>query len=563
MSHTLEKPIISGFTQVTVALLALLVAAAAPAQTPIDTRRVSLSTIGEQANNNSGGASLSRNGDFAVFASAASNLVVGDTGPTPDVFRFNRSSGELTEVTLNKATSFDPSVSADGRFVAFASSATGFLDNEGDTLNDTNGAFDIYLRDMQSGAFELISKNTSGSAATGSSFNPQISADGRFVAFHSNAGDLISGDTNGTNDIFVYDRNNDTMTRISVHSDGSQANGQSFNADISDDGRYVAFESSADNLINTDNNGFNDIFVRDRQRGETTRVSVDSSGAEANDTSFSPAISGDGRYVAFISPASNLVPGDSGTSLDVIVHDRETDETTSPTVGETEFFDPATPVISTDGSKVAFSAVPEPTPSETFQRQIYWHNRTAGDTVLLSARVDDPTRPGNNVSDFPAISGAGDRVAYQSDASNLVDDDSNAFQDVFLSELSTSASATETSLRNISTNGPVDARGMIAGFIVEEAGTFAVLAESEGPDPIDDAVLSLQGTTASGNFNASNDNWDQSRSSEFQAIIGRTPGRASDAALIVDLEPGIYLATITGKGGDTGTGIVAVNQARP
>ncbi|MDX1606586.1 MAG: hypothetical protein R3202_10370, partial [Candidatus Competibacterales bacterium] len=116
---------------------------------------------------------------------------------------------------------------------------------------------------------------------------------------------------------------------------------------------------------------------------------------------------------------------------------------------------------------------------------------------------------------------------------------------------------------NISTNGPVDARGMIAGFIVEADGTFAILAESANPDPIDDALLTLQSMNASGTFTeiASNDNWDQSRGSEFQDIIGRTPGQNSDAALIIDLEAGVYLATITGKNGDTGTGIIAVNEA--
>ncbi|MDX1604914.1 MAG: hypothetical protein R3202_01905 [Candidatus Competibacterales bacterium] len=548
-------------------LLALCVATAATAQISVDTRRISLTTIGEQANSNSGQAAFSRDGNFIVFVSDASNLVVGDTSNSTDIFRFDQSSNQLTEVTLDQDNSLLPSVSANGRFVAFQSNATGFQDSDGDTLSDSNGADDIYLRDMQSGGFELISRNNSGSAGNGDSVDPRISADGRFVVFASIADDLASGDTNGTADIFVYDRDNDTMTRVSLHSNGSQANDGSFDPDISDDGRFVVFASGADNLVNNDNNGVIDIFVRDRQRGETVRVSVDSNGFEANDSSLEPKIAGDGRLVVFVSPANNLAPGDSGSSFDVIVHDRETGETTSPTVGNTDFTDPRDPTISTNGSEVAFSAVPEPTPTETFDRQVYWHDRETSETVLLSASFNDATRPGNNVSTLPAIAGAGTRVAYGSEASDLVSGDSNAFQDVFLSEISMTSmppppSDTETSLRNISTNGPVDSRGMIAGFIVEEAGTFAILAESEGPDPIDDAVLDLEGTTASGSFSDSNDDWDQSRSAEFQDIIGRTPGQDSDAALIVDLEAGVYLATITGKNGDTGTGIVAVNQAR-
>src|SRR5437773_218323 len=171
----------------------------------------------------------------------------------------------------------------------------------------------------------------SGGTAEGNdtSLGSALSADGRFVAFDSAATDLVAGDTNGATDVFVHDRQTGTTERVSVASDGTQGNNASSYPALSADGRFVAFDSDATNLVAGDTNGATDVFVHDRQTGATERVSVTSGGGtQGNGTSggfFSfPALSAAGRFVAFQSDATNLVAGDTNGATDVFVHDRQT-----------------------------------------------------------------------------------------------------------------------------------------------------------------------------------------------------------------------------------------------
>jgi len=218
-----------------------------------------------------------------------------------------------------------PAISGDGRFVAFYSEASNLV------VGDTNGVGDVFVHDRQTGATTCVSVDSSAVEANSWSSSPAISGDGRFVAFYSEASNLVVGDMNGFGDIFVHDRQTGVTTRVSVDSSGTEANGapQEYSAiTISTDGRYVGFSSEANNLVSGDTNGVEDAFVHDRQTGVTTRVSVDSSGTEANSSSGSPEISGDGRYVAFSSAATNLVAGDTNDKSDAFVHDRQTGATT-------------------------------------------------------------------------------------------------------------------------------------------------------------------------------------------------------------------------------------------
>ena len=162
--------------------------------------------------------------------------------------------------------------------------------------------------------------------------NSAISGDGRFVAFVSAATNLVTGDNNNAADIFVRDRQAGTTTRVSVTSTGGQANGASSDPAISADGRYVAFVSRATNLVAGDTNGVRDVFVHDRQTGATTRISVNSSENQGNAESLAPSLSADGRYVAFASSASNLVTGDTNSTSDVFVRDRQAGTTTRVSV---------------------------------------------------------------------------------------------------------------------------------------------------------------------------------------------------------------------------------------
>ncbi len=182
-----------------------------------------------------------------------------------------------------------------------------------------------------------VSIASDGTQANGSSSEVNglpiaISADGRHAAFGSYASNLVAGDTNGFRDVFVHDRQTGETTRVSVASDGTQANSDASDPVISADGQIVAFWSQATNLVAGDTNGYADVFVHDRSTGETTRVSVASGGGEANSSSGSMSLSGSGRYIAFSTSASNLVSGDSNNTTDVFVHDRATGQTTRVSV---------------------------------------------------------------------------------------------------------------------------------------------------------------------------------------------------------------------------------------
>jgi Tol biopolymer transport system component len=209
-------------------------------------------------------------------------------------------------------------ISADGRYVAFQSHAGNMV------RGDEKGRTDVFVRDRLAGRTYLVSATPRGEVGNqDSDGRPAISADGRYVAFLSWASNLVPGDTNRNSDIFVHDRQSGQTARVSVSSSGQEGNARSYNPAISADGRYVAFVSHADNLVARDTNGQDDVFVHDRETGQTTRVSLAWNGAQANSWSDHPSISADGRYVAFHSRASNLVAADTnGAYMDVFVYDR-------------------------------------------------------------------------------------------------------------------------------------------------------------------------------------------------------------------------------------------------
>lgn len=246
-------------------------------------------------------------------------------------------------------------ISADGRFVAFASQASNLV------ATDRNGVADVFVRDRNSGRTSRVSVSSRGVEANGESFAPDVSADGRFVSFGSYASNLVPRDTNHEADVFVHDRTTGRTTRVSVSSDEEQANAPSFEQDISPDGGFIAFASAASNLTREDDtNGEEDIFVRELSTGTTVRVSVGPGGEQANDPCYSPVISSGGRFVAFQSIASNLnAKGDTNESSDVFVRDRSAGVTSRVSVtfkGGQANWDSFDPAISPDGRFVAFSS---------------------------------------------------------------------------------------------------------------------------------------------------------------------------------------------------------------
>lgn len=329
---------------------------------------------GHSGNNSStGSVALSLGGRYAAFMSDATNLVPGDTNDRNDVFVRDRQTGQTTRVSVDSSGvqgnehsgMGGVAMTPDGRYVAFASVATNF----GGAPFVFEG---IFVHDRQTGQTSYVSRSTTGASHDFYCLFPAISADGRHVAFCSLADNLVPSDTNGW-DYFVHDELNGTTVRVNVDSAGAQANEGSVpgQCGISADGRFVAFNSFASNLVANDTNATRDTFVRDLSMGTTVRANLDSSGAQANGGSgHDAAISADGRYVAFESAANNLTPGDANGFADVFVRDTISAATSivslasSGAQGDSNSWMPS---ISSDGRYVSFGTdatnlVPGPAP---------------------------------------------------------------------------------------------------------------------------------------------------------------------------------------------------------
>ncbi len=285
------------------------------------TTRVSISSAGVQAMGQARWCALSADGMFVTFSSTANNLVGGDLAHE-DVFLHSRANQITVLISQNTAgqkgigDSGLPSVSGDGMRVAFQSLAGNF-----DAL-DGNADLDVFVRDLATLTTTRISAGPGGSVAFGGSFKPAISADGNFVAYASTATNLVSGDTNGFADIFVHDLQTSSTSLVSKSTAGVQANALCTQPYLSADGRYCAFESLADNLVAGDANGQNDVFVHDLLLGTTTRANLTFDSLQSVGPSYRPVVSADGRYVAFDSPAPDLVASDSNSASDVFRRDR-------------------------------------------------------------------------------------------------------------------------------------------------------------------------------------------------------------------------------------------------
>ena len=378
-------------------------------------QRASISSSGDQGDRDADNASISADGRFVAFHSEATNLVPGDTNGMSDVFVYDREKGETTRVSVSSqgvqgnGPSFVPSTSADGRFVAFHSSATNLVSG------DTNRGLYVFVHDREEGETTLVSVSSEGMQSNAPSLLPSISADGRFVAFYSGASNLVPGDTNGENDVFMHDREEGETTRVSVSSQGVQGNGISYSPSISADGRFVAFRSLATNLVPGDTNGKVDVFVRELHGNETTLVSVSSEGVQGDRSSWSPGISADGRFVAFHSSATNLVPEDTNGELYVFVHDREKGETTRVSVsseGVQSNGSSGESSISADGRFVAFySEATNLVPGDTnFFRDIFVVDRGAATGSIVASFFPQVADGGGFTTTFTFMQNSEDSV---------------------------------------------------------------------------------------------------------------------------------------------------------
>jgi hypothetical protein len=399
---------------------------------------VSVSSTGDLANDDSELASISDDGRYVAFGSNAFNLIPGDVYYYPEVYLRDTVAGTTIRINVDTTggepvagASYNPAVSGDGRYVAFDSGSSSLV------TGDTNATYDVFVRDTVSNTTTRVSVDSAGIQANNTSTFPAISADGRYVAFVSIATNLVPGGTSGDAHIYVHDRDTGATSLVSVDSGSTEGNDGSGPADISGDGRYVAFESRATNLVpgGTNQTTWQHIFVHDRDTGTTSLVSADSAGNDADTGSGDPTISHDGRYIAFTSYATNLVTGDTNATYDVFVRDTVSNTTTRVSVDSAGNQGTSTSyrtAISGDGRYVAFNSF---SPNLVVNdgngfRDIFLHDRNTGVTSRVS--VDEAGGEANSHSNYPLVSADGRYVAFTTFANNLVAGDSNARTDAFI-----------------------------------------------------------------------------------------------------------------------------------
>jgi Tol biopolymer transport system component len=422
--------------------LALGLAAPAGAQVPGHVvTRLNVGPAGVQAQGgNSTVPALSGDGRVAAFESSATDLGGGCAGPTGQVYVHDRATGLNTCVsrapdgTAGNGTSVNPVLSADGRLVVFQSTATNLVPG------CDVAAFQIYVHDRATGATTCLTREADGTPGDGNSTLPAVSADGRVVAFQTSASNLGGGCAPGFFQVYVHDRATGALSCVSrVPGGGAQGNGNSNDPALSADGRIVVFESVASNLVAGCGNAIAQIVVHDRATGALTCVSRDPNGTQGTANSIDPAVSADGRVVAFRSLA-NLGGGCTGLAQ-IYVHDRPTGTTTCvsrvPGPGAQGNNTSNFPALSADGRFVAFASDATNLGGGCATAgQIYIHDRATGATTCLSRRADGVEGAAGN--DFPpALSADGRLAAFHSAASNLLPPgvDTNGFVDVFLARL--------------------------------------------------------------------------------------------------------------------------------
>jgi hypothetical protein len=389
------------------------------------TQRVSIGPDWQLGNGDSTEPALSQDGRTVAFSSEATNLLPKDTNGKDDIFVVDRTLGTIVRASVSSSgdqasgDSTKPSISGDGRYVVFLSTATNLVSG------DANARKDVFLHDMQTGQTTLVSVATNGAQANAASYNPQISADGRFIAYETSASTLVAGDLNEWEDVYLYDRQLAQTERISTAFNGADGNDNSTLPALSADGRFVAFHSSASNMVQNDTNNKVDVFVRDRQLGQTLLVSTTAGGAQGNGDSGTPSITADGRYVAFRSTATNLVSGDTNGEMDVFVKDRQTGAIQCVSVSSTgaQANNYSYGKIAEGGRYVVFtSEATNLVPGDTNDKNdVFLRDLQAGVTARLSIATDGTQANGESYS--PAISRDGSLVVFQSTANNLAPGD--------------------------------------------------------------------------------------------------------------------------------------------
>jgi len=433
--------------------------------------RDSVGFRGEQAAGDSFDIHIAPYGHSVVFSSTAANLVSGDTEGFRDVFFRDTDGGSFYRASAvngvgGDGDSTNPVMTPDGRYIAFFSDAGNLV------ATDSNGSGDYFVYDHTTRLIERVSVNNSGQSPQTGNFIPglDMSWNGRYVVF-STSSDLDGGtdDTNFEQDVYLRDRAYGYTFNLSKGLNDTVATGDALNPVISGStGRYIAYESDADNLVANDTNNVSDIFLYDMRAATTTTtlVSTNESGAQANGPSYNPSITADGRYVAFDSFATNLVPGDTNNQRDVFVKDTVTGKIWR--VSETETMVGGSPVIVQGNGSSYYPRISAQGYRITFQSQAtnlrtsdtnnnddvyikYMPTATLTGPLAFVNRVNGTAIDANNFSGGPAISADGMYVGFMSMADNLIRyssiidaaayNDTNGGSDVFTYSLKNSSFA--------------------------------------------------------------------------------------------------------------------------
>jgi hypothetical protein len=412
---------------------------------------ISVTTAGTAGNGDSGEASVSQNGRYVAFTSTSTDLVAGDTNGVSDVFLRDRTTNTTIIISKNPTTqavgdgrSFEPKVSNDGNFVVFVSDAANLVAT--DKAEALGGNTDVFRYNVTTGAIELVTQTTPGAHADGDSGEPNVSANGQFVVFSTRARNLGGTDENNASDVFVRDMNRGAGDDLAVRpvsvaagqtTSETMADGRSFDPQVSDDGNFVSFRSSATNLNGSDTNGLIDTYVRDLTTGTNILVSISTAGASGNAESQSNSISGDGKFVAFRSAASDLVPNDTNNAEDIFLRNIVANTTTLLSVnrtgtasarGQSRF-----PWLSANAGAVTFSSSANDLVAgdENNQEDVFLRDLVNGPIYLLSTSAANNGTGGNGASYDTYVSRDGRFVTFTSEASDLATGDSNGRTDVY------------------------------------------------------------------------------------------------------------------------------------
>lgn len=361
--------------------------------------------------------SISADGRYVAYCSSIPDIVPGINNTYQDIYVFDRQLRHTTCISLSsdgtEGNSFSgsPYISADGRYVAFDSNASNLISN------DTNNCTDIFVYDMLLHHISRISISGAGLQGNSNSTMPVISADGRYIAFESSANNLVPSDTNNMGDLFVFDRETSIIKRITTGINGGQVSNFSRVRDISADGRYIVFESFATNLVVGDTNGKSDVFLYDQHTDKISRLSINNNLVQGNGESERPCISADGRYVAFMSDATNLVPDDTNDVDDIFLYDCVTSKISRITMGVNGLQSnkgSGSPTISADGNYITFfsGATNLVTGDTNNQDDIFVYDHQAKQTLRINVKQDGTQM--NNTSSEPHISKNGQSIAFSS-----------------------------------------------------------------------------------------------------------------------------------------------------